>query len=149
MKVILKKEVPNLGKEGDIVNVRDGYARNYLIPKNFAIPATPSHLKHWKEIQKQKEAKIIRIKEKAQDYAKKIEGLILKTELPLGEEGSFGRITAGDIAELLKNEGMMIDKKEIILEEPIKSPGVYDITVRLGPEIKAVLKLWVLKKGEK
>ncbi|MEO0102807.1 MAG: 50S ribosomal protein L9 [candidate division WOR-3 bacterium] len=149
MKVILKKEVPNLGKEGEIVNVRDGYARNYLIPQNLALPATPSLIKHWEEIQRQKEAKIIRMKEKAQEYAKKIDGLILKIELPLGEEGSFGRITAGDIAELLKNEGIMIDKKEIILEEPIKSPGVYDITVRLGPEIKTILKLWVLKKDEK
>ncbi len=131
------------------MNVRDGYARNYLIPQNLALPATPSLIKHWEEIKRQKEAKIIRRKQKAQEYAKKIETLILKTELTFGEEGSFGRITAGDIAELLKKEGVVIDKKEVILEEPIKSPGVYDIPIRLEPEIKTFLKLWVLKREEK
>ena len=144
--MILRKEVPKLGKEGDLVNVRDGFARNYLIPRGFAVEATADQLKHLEEIRRQKEAKLIRMKERAKEYAKKIESLILKTQLRIGEEGSFGRITAGEIADLLKGEGIIVDKKCIALEEPIKSPGVYDIPIKLDPEIKTILKLWVLKE---
>ncbi len=146
MKVILRNDVPNLGKEGDLVNVRDGYARNYLFPRKLAVPATASNLKHLSDIQKQRERSRMRMREKAKEYATRIENLILKTGLPIGKEGSFGRITASDIADLLAKEGIFIDKRWVVLEEPLKSPGVYDIPIRLEPEIKTVLKLWVMKE---
>ncbi len=146
MKVILIKEVENLGKEDDVVQVRDGFARNYLFPKGLAIPASPSNLKHLRDKQQAQASRQEKIKRRAKELATRIEELILKTYLPIGEEGSFGRITAGDIAELLKKEGVVIDKKCIILEEPLRSPGVYDVEIRLAPEQRTVLKLWVLKE---
>ncbi len=128
--------------------MRRGFARNYLLPRGLAIIATPSYLKHLEDINRQRALQKEKKKEKANEYAARIEGLILKTFLPIGEEGSFGRITTGDIALLLKAEGIDIDKKCISLEEPLKSPGVYDIPIKLHPEIKTVLKLWVLAKEQ-
>ncbi|MEO0097892.1 MAG: 50S ribosomal protein L9 [candidate division WOR-3 bacterium] len=149
MKILLLQDVEKLGKRGDIVEVKDGYARNYLIPKGFALQATPSIIKHFQDINKLKEEvkqkKIIKLKA----IADKINRLTYKASLKGGKEGYFGSITNEEICEFLKSKGVEIDKKQIELEEPIRTPGVYDVKINLGEGISGVLKVWVVKKEEK
>lgn len=148
MKILLLADIEKLGKKGDIVEVKAGYARNYLIKKGNAVLATPSIIKHFQDINKLKEEvkakKIIRL----QALADKINRLTYKASLKGGKEGYFGSVTDEEIVQFLKNKGIKIDKKAIILSEPIKTPGVYDVNISLGGGIGAVLKVWVVKKEE-
>ena len=146
MKVILREDDKKLGKAGDIVEVKDGYAHNFLIPRNLAVRADASHMK-----QLEHERKILRDKsEKQLKQAGKLVEQIEKTSCTISvqvgeEERIFGSVTAIDIAQALGKEGVEIDKKAIQLEEPIKTLGVFTVPVKLGPEIEAKLKVWVVK----
>lgn len=142
MKVILTQDVERLGKKGEVVEVRDGYARNYLLPKGLAIYATKARLNQIEAIKAELLKKEERQLKKLKNLAQQLETLSLKINLKMGEAGAFGAITNADIARLLKENGFEIDRHKIELPNPIKEPGIYDIPVNLGA-VSATIKLWV------
>jgi len=147
MKVILREDVIDIGSAGETVEVKDGYGRNYLIPRNLAIPATKATLKTIDEIGRQKEMRAKKRRRGAEIVKDKIEKLSLSAEVRVGEEDKvFGSVTSREIVGLLEKDGIIIDKRAIELEEPIKSLGVYTVPIRVDKEIVAELKLWVIKK---
>jgi len=148
MKIILLKELAKIGRPFEVVDVKDGYARNYLIPKKIAIAATEGNLKGLKKNQirfsKRKEG----IRKESLGIVERLNSLTLKTKIRVGIDGkAFGAITSSDLVDLLKSEGLEIDKKNIVTQEPIKHPGIYDIKVHLPEKITAVFKLVVLEEG--
>ncbi len=149
MKILLLTDIEKLGKKGEVVEVKDGYARNYLIPKGFAVQATPSIIKHFQDINKIKEEVKAKKIVKLQAIADKINRLTYKASLKGEKEKYFGSITNEEICEFLKSKGIEIDKKQIELDEPIRAPGVYDVKITLGEGISGILKVWVVKKEEK
>lgn len=143
MKVILTQDNERLGKKGDVINVKDGFARNYLIPNGMALQGTQARLNSIESIKAELAKNEDRFLKKQQKLADKLATLSLKAELKMGQEGrAFGAITNADVAELLKQAGHEIDRHKIDLPDPIKEPGIYDIPVRLGAVI-ANIKLWV------
>lgn len=147
MKVILIEDVDRVGRMGDIVSVKEGYARNYLLPKNKAKPATPENMKMLEAIQKKRALAEAAKLEEAKVLAGKIGNLSLTIGAQAGEEEKlFGSVSNDMIAEAMASEGIQVDKKDIILEETIKKLGVYQVTVKVHPEVKATLRVWVVKK---
>lgn len=147
MKVILTQTVDRLGKTGDIINVKDGYARNYLFPKNIAKEATAGNMKILDSLKKKQaledEAKL----KESKALADKISALSITISAKCGEEEKlFGSITAEMISQALSNEGLSIDKKDIVLDEVIKKLGVYQVGVKVHPEVKATLRVWIVKE---
>ena len=143
MKVILLKDVKSLGKKGDIVEVSNGYARNSLLPKKFAAEVNSDNLNDLK-LQKQNDEKLAAEKlANANEMAKKLEGITINTSLKIGDGGrSFGSIASKELAELLKKQqGIDIDKKKIVLKDPIKAVGEYKIEVKLHPEVTGILNV--------
>jgi len=148
MKVILKENIETLGRIGDIVKVAPGYARNYLIPKGYAIEATIKNAKALEHAKRQMEYKKNKVLELARHLAGKIEATPLVIEHRAGEgDKLFGSVTNMELADALKQSNLDIDRKKIILAEPIKLLGEYEIPVKLHPEVTALLKLSV-KKAE-
>ena len=148
MKVILREDVADLGAAGDTVEVKTGYGRNYLFPRNLAIPATRANLKAIGEIAKQKSLADRKRRREAEVIKDKIEKLELSTEVLVGEDDKlFGSVTSADIAALMANENIIVDKRAIELENPIKVLGVYTIPVKIDKDVIANLKLWVIKKS--
>ncbi|NTU59350.1 MAG: 50S ribosomal protein L9 [Chlorobiaceae bacterium] len=146
MKIILRKDVATLGDAGEVVNVKNGYANNYLIPQGYAIRATEGTIKALETEKKQQARKIELQRKSARDLAAKLEQMTLKVNAKAGESGKlFGTVTASDIADALKLQGFEIDRRKITLEAPIKSLGKYeadakifmDITVKLNIEVEA------------
>jgi large subunit ribosomal protein L9 len=147
VKVILNKKVETLGEVGKVVEVADGYARNYLIPRGLAIEATAKNLKLFQQRQKVELARRAKKKGEAEDLAQKIEALSLTIAAKSGDkERLFGSITSQDIVRALENEGLKIERKKVLLESPIKTLGIYTIPIKLHPEVTADLKLWVVKE---
>ena len=148
MKVILLEDVKNVGKKGQIINAKDGYANNFLFPKNLAIEATDINLKNLENAKKKKEEKEKEILEEAKVLEEQLmqKTVVIKTKT--GENGKlFGSITTKEISELLEKEhGISIDKKKYDLEEPIKSVGEYFVKVKLHPTVNAKLKVIVTEK---
>jgi large subunit ribosomal protein L9 len=141
MKVILKENLENLGHIGDIVKVAPGYARNYLLPRGFAIEATLKNAKALDHAKRQMEYKKNKVLEQARGLAAKIESLTLTIAHQAGEEGKlFGSVTNMELAEKLKEQGIEIDRKKIV-SEPIKQVGEYTAAVKLNPEVTATLKV--------
>ncbi len=147
MQVILLENIERLGKLGDIITVKKGYARNYLIPRNKAKPATPGNMKILETLKK-KAALLDKARlEEVKVLSDKISTLSLTISAPAGEEEKlFGSVSNDMIADALKEEGINIDKRDIILDEPIKKLGVYQVVVKVHPEVKASLRVWVVKK---
>ena len=146
MKVILREDDKELGKAGDVVEVKDGYAQNYLIPRNIAVKADASHMKQLDHVRKMLGDKKDKQNKQANLMAEQIEKASCTISVQVGEEEKiFGSVTAMDIVETLEKEGVTIDKKDIHLEEPIKSLGVFTVPVKLAPEVEANLKVWVVK----
>ena len=147
MKVILKENVERLGSVGEVVNVSDGYARNYLIPKNFAVRADENKLhqiEHHKRVIMKREEKMDKV---AQDLAKRIEEFSCTIAAHAGEgDRLFGSVTAHQIADVLNAEGMEVDHKSILLDEPIKELGVFVVPVKLDRAVETKLKVWVVKE---
>ena len=145
MKVILRQDVPKLGDKGAIKNVSDGFARNYLIPQGLAIYATPGELKTHEVNQAVAERKMARQERELKALSDKIDGKTLTFDVRVGEGGRlYGSVTASDIAErLAKVVGAEIDRRKVVLEDPIRAVGEYDVTVhlvgRLRPQIKVVV----------
>ncbi|NTU54142.1 MAG: 50S ribosomal protein L9 [Chlorobiaceae bacterium] len=148
MKIILRKDVATLGDAGEVVKVRNGYANNFLIPQGYAIRATEGTLKAL-EIEKQQQArKIEQQRKNARDLSEKLEQMPLKIHARAGESGKlFGTVTAGDIAEALKQKGVDIDRRKIHLEAPIKTLGKYEAEAKLFMDITAKLSLEVEAEG--
>lgn len=150
MKVILKDDVEKLGKCGEVVEVRDGYGRNFLIAKNLAIPATKGNLKAIQEVTKQKQMKDFKKKRQEEKLKIQLEKISCTAEVRVGEEDRvFGSVTAQDISELLKEKGFEIDRHKISVEHPIKALGVYTVPIKISGDITASLKVWVVKKQER
>jgi large subunit ribosomal protein L9 len=147
MKVILVEDVKSLGKSGESVNVAEGYARNFLIPKKLALGATPANQRVYENEAKARLKK--RDKEKAdfQALAEKISALSLTIARQAGEDDKlFGSVTNGDIAEALAKEGFKIDKRTIELADHLKALGIFEVPIRLHPEVAAIVKVWVVKQ---
>ncbi|MBM4316610.1 MAG: 50S ribosomal protein L9 [Deltaproteobacteria bacterium] len=147
MKVILREDMSNLGTAGTIVNVAPGYARNYLLPRNLALPATGSNLKefeHQKRLMESKRAKRVKESETVKAKLEKISCSIAKK---VGENDKlFGSVTNQDIEKAFSNEGFTIDRKDILLTEPIKALGVYTVPIRVFEDVIANTKVWVVKE---
>jgi len=142
MKVVLIKDLEGYGVFGDVINVKDGFARNYLIPRGIALPATEGNLKHVRSIISQKARKLQREKEKAQELAKKLEGFVVEITRQVGEKGKlFGSVTPQDIAQALKERGFDIDRKKVMLRNPIKDVGIYTVVLKLHPEVSVSIKV--------
>jgi len=147
MKVILTKDIPNLGRRTEVVEVKPGYARNYLIPQGLALQANPQSLKTIESRIRSEEVKLAKKKQQAEALAKSINEISCTATVQAGEEDRlYGSVTAADIAELMAQQGIKVDKKKIFLEEPIKKLGVYNIPIRLHPEVEATVKLWVVRQ---
>ncbi|ABB33059.1 ribosomal protein L9 [Geobacter metallireducens RCH3] len=146
MKVILKENLENLGHIGDIVKVAPGYARNYLLPRGYATEATEKNAKALEHAKRQLEYKRNKVLEQAKGLAAKIEGLTIAITHQAGEEGKlFGAVTNMELAEHLKAQGVEIDRKKIVLAEPIKHVGEYTASVKVHPEVAAALKVVITK----
>ncbi|MFQ5606698.1 MAG: 50S ribosomal protein L9 [Candidatus Zixiibacteriota bacterium] len=149
MKVILRDDIDGRGKTGDTIEVKAGYARNYLIPRNLAIPASKGNLRAIGEVQKQKDIRDKKLRRESEAIKERIENVSLTAEAAVGEdEKLFGSVTAQNVADLLSKEGIQIDRRKIDMSENIKSLGVYTIPVKIDSDVTANLKLWVVKKTE-
>jgi len=147
MEVILRHAVENLGKPGDVVKVKNGYARNYLLPHNLAYEATPGNLKRIQQERDRLDAAESQRRGSAQEVATKLEQVSLTFSARVGEEGKlFGSVTAADIAQQLEQQGFRIEKRQVDLHEPIKSLGVYRVPVRLHADVKPEIRVWVIKQ---
>jgi len=147
MKVILRKNFDQLGKVGDVLNVKDGYARNYLIPRQIAYQATKGNILALEEEKKQilkKEAKEL---EAAQKFASDLEKVSVTIPVKVGEEDKiFGTVTNQMISDSLKEKGYDIEKRKIEITEPIKSLGIYSVSIKLHPSVSATVKTWVVRE---
>ncbi len=143
MQIILTEDVKSLGKKGDLVNVSDGYARNFILPKKLGLEATPKNLNDLKLQKAAEEKRQKELLEEAQAYAKKLEGITVKLEIKAGEGGrTFGSISSKEISGELKAQfGYDIDKKKLQLAAPIKNIGTFTVPVKLHPQVTADLKV--------
>jgi large subunit ribosomal protein L9 len=145
MQVILREDIEKLGKIGDLVKVADGYARNYLVPNKKAIEATPKNLHAMDHAKKMVSDRLRKLKKEAAADADRIKALAITIKAKSGEEGKlFGSVTSMDIAEAMKAQGVVIDKRKIILDEPIKRVGDYTIAIKLHADVTADFKLTVI-----
>ncbi len=147
MKVILTESMDRLGDAGEVVEVKDGYARNFLIPRKLALVANKGNMAVYEEVRQQTEAQNTREKREAEKLAKDLVKASCTVPVAVGEEDRiFGSVTSQQIADLLKEQGFDLDRRAVELEEPIRSLGVYDITIRLHAEVEVVVKVWVVKE---
>lgn len=149
IKVILRQDVADVGNTGDVVTVKPGFARNFLLPRGLAFEATTANIKQLEEEKRRNEANVKRAGLEAKRRAAQLENVSLEFRANAGEEGKlFGSITAGDIADRLKEQGLdfEVDKRDIELDEPIKALGVYNVPVRLHSDVKPEIKVWVIKQ---
>ncbi len=148
MEVILKEDVPSLGKMGAVVRVRDGYARNYLMPRGLVLVADKKNLKmfeHQKRVIAERRERILK---QGQDLAEKLAAVSLSIAVKSGEEGKlFGSVTNMDIEKALKDTGFDIERRQIHLAEPIKTLGDYEIPIRLSADVTAPVKLSVVAES--
>jgi large subunit ribosomal protein L9 len=147
MKVILLDDVAKVGRRGEVRDVSDGYARNFLIPKKLALSATAGNLKNLQHIKTQQEAKASRVKADAESVRARIEALTYEERRQASEEGKlFGSVTAQDVADFLGRQGIKLERRRIHLDEPIKALGEASVSVRLHPDVTAQLKVIVTRE---
>ena len=147
MKVILQEDVKGKGKAGQLVEVADGYARNFLIPQKLAVTATPQNISLMKQQEKSRQRKLEADKAAANETLAKLEGVLVKITAKAGEGGRlFGGVTSMDISsELMQQHGIEIEKNKIVLEEQIKSFGTFEVKCKLGFEIAGVINVLVIE----
>lgn len=148
MEIILREDVRKIGKAGSVVKVKDGFARNYLLPKRMAMLVTPSNLKIIEHENKVREQQVEKMKAGAEELRSRIQALSL-TISALTKDGSeelYGSVTANEVFDALKDEGLNLDKSCVSLAEPIRALGIYEIPVKLHPDVTAQLKVWIVKK---
>ena len=145
MQVILREDIDKLGKIGDLVKVADGYARNFLVPGKKAIEATPKNLNAMNHAKKMVSDRLRKLKKEAAADADRIKSLSVTIKAKVGEEGKlFGSVTSMDIVEAMKAQGAVIDKRKLVLDEPIKRLGDFTITVKLHSDVTADFKVSVI-----
>ncbi len=145
MQVILREDIEKLGKIGDMVKVAEGYGRNYLVPKKKAIEATPKNVRAMEHAKKVVADRLRKLKKEAAVDADRIKTLSITIKAKVGEEGKlFGSVTTADIAEAMKAQGVAVDKRKIMLDEPIKRAGDYTIAVKLHTDVTADFKVSVV-----
>lgn len=147
MEVILKQDVDKIGKATTVVKVKDGFARNFLIPRGLAIPVTTANLKKIEEEKQRQSVQLEKAKHEAEELKTKLEAVSLTIPVLTNEEDKiYGSISNAEIAEALKEEGFDIDKKIIIVNDPVKTLGIYEAQAKLHPQVEAKIKIWVVKK---
>ena len=147
MEVVLIKDYQGLGKAMDVLQVKDGYARNYLIPQGIAVPATEGNKKKVAETKALAERREVKKIADAREMAKKIEQTPCTISVKVGEEDKiYGSVSAAEITEFLNKEGFAVEKRQVALDEPIKQLGVYNIDINLYRDVSAKLKVWVVKE---
>ncbi len=147
MQIILTQDVSNLGKAGDLVTVRPGYGRNYLVPRGLAVTATIHNKNQLEHERRAIERRVAKERANATDLANRLNGMTLQFERRVGEdEKLFGSVSNRDIAEQLKRAGVELDHRTIELDHPIKALGKYEVSVRLAAGVIASLKFWVVGK---
>ena len=147
MKIILLDDVSKVGRRGEVRDVSDGYARNFLIPKKLALHATAGNMKNLQSIKNQQQAKADRAKDDAEALRARIEALTFEDRRQASEEGKlFGSVTTQDMVEFLDRQGIKIERKRLHLEDPIKSLGETSVSIRLHPEVTATLKVSVVRE---
>ena len=149
MKVILRSDITNVGRQGEIKDVSAGFVRNYLVPQNLAMEATPQNLKIWErervKLEKQREEVI----NKAKEVASNLETAKFSVKVKVGDNGKvFGSVTNANVAILLQAQGFEVNKRDILLSESIKELGEYEISIRLHPEVVAKIKISVVSEKE-
>jgi large subunit ribosomal protein L9 len=150
MEIVLTKDYEALGKAMDVINVKEGFARNFLFPQGIAVPATEGNRKKVAEAKRINEIREEKKSKEARQLAKKIEQVPCTIPVKVGEEDKiFGSVTAQEIADFLKKEGFDIEKRHVNLEEPIKQLGVYSVAIALHRDVEARLKVWVVKEEQK
>jgi large subunit ribosomal protein L9 len=147
IKVVLQKDVDNLGHGGDVVRVRPGFARNFLVPRGLAVPATESNLKRVDELRRVAVAHASKSLAEAKEQLQKIEAVSVKIERAVGDEGKmYGSVTARDIELAFAAAGVTIDRKKLVLVEPLKTLGLAEVPIKLHPDVVAKLRVEVVKK---
>ena len=147
MEVILCKAVPKLGNLGDVIKVKDGYARNLLLPRKLAYIATPSNLKRIEQQKSKAAQEQAEKKSAAQEMAKSLEKASCTITVEVNDlEKMYGSVTDAEIAKVLADEGFEVDKKQIQIEKPIEELGIYEVNVQLHPDVTAKVRVWVAKK---
>jgi large subunit ribosomal protein L9 len=147
MKVILKEDVKSIGNMGQVVDVSDGFARNYLVPRGLAVEANVKNIRSLEHEKKVIQEKAKKVKNSVQDLADRLANMTVVIKTKAGEEGKlFGSVTTMDIAEQLKNQGIEIDKKKISLDEPIKRLGTYTVNLKLHSEITTQVNMQVIEE---
>ncbi len=149
MEVVLTEDIANLGKAGQVVKVREGYGRNFLIPQKKALPSNPHNIKAMEHQRRVIEARALKVREEAQSIAGRLMGLEVTLEKETGSgERLFGSVTRMDIADALKLKSVSVDKHQILLESPLKHLGSYDVEIKLHADVSAAIKVHVVKKTE-
>ncbi|MCM8792129.1 MAG: 50S ribosomal protein L9 [Candidatus Omnitrophica bacterium] len=147
MKVILIEDIEKLGKANEVIEVKDGFARNYLFPYRKAILATAENLRCLEEEKKRKLKQIEKKRQETEELAKRLDGMSVNVLVKVNENGElYGSVTAQQISEAIRQEGFEVDKKYIILKEPIRKLGVFECLIRFSTEIEAKIKVWVVKQ---
>ena len=147
MRLILRKDVQPLGKRGDVVKVAPGYGRNYLLPKGLAYEYSDANVKRIEKERKILEVVQLKEKQEAEDLARRIAAVSCTIVKKVGENDTlYGSVTSAEIGEALQKEGFSIDKRKILLDEPIKALGIYAVPIKIHPEVPCELKVWVVKE---
>jgi large subunit ribosomal protein L9 len=147
MKIILMEDVTTLGRRGDVRDVANGYARNFLLPKKLAVPATAANLQNLDHLKRQRERTENRAHQEARDAAGRIAALTLTVTTRASEDGRlFGSVSAQDVVEYLQRHEVPVEKRRVLLEEPIKALGEYRVPVKLHPEVTAELQVHVVRE---
>lgn len=147
MKVILNQDVDSVGRAGQVLDVADGFGRNYLLPRGLAMLATPRAAAQVEHRKRLVAAKLVRARKEAEALKSRLEDVACKIAREAGEEDKlFGSVTTRDIADALAEEGIEIDHRKVVLDAPIKHLGVYHVDVKLAPDVVAKVKVWVVAK---
>ncbi len=149
MRIILREDMDNLGKAGDVVSVREGYGRNYLLPRGFAVPATEkdeARLSHEKRVIAARAAKLAK---ELQSEVDKLSQVSVSVSRAVGEgDKLYGSVNSRDIADALAEQGLRVDSKKILLDEPLRNLGMSEVGIKLGRDTVAKVKVWVVKKEQ-
>lgn len=147
MKVILMEDVPKLGRRGEVREVATGYARNFLLPKKLAVEATPGNIQNLEHLRRQRERLEARAREAAQAVAERVAALHFVVGTRASEDGRlYGSVSTQDIVEFLERQGIAVEKRRVLLEEPIKALGEYQVAIRLHGDVTATLRVTVTRE---
>lgn len=147
MRIVLREDVEKLGRRGEVIDVAPGYARNFLLPKGKALHATDGNLKRVEQERRKFAVRVAKEKEDAAAMARRLAGISCTIVRKVGENDQlYGSVTPSDVADYLVREGIELDKRRILLDEPIKALGIYTIPVKLHPEVTGEIRVWVVKE---